>query len=55
MFGILAVVFFALATLEHGAAITVHTHWLNVTGLTLLGLLCLALAGATTWAPWSHK
>jgi hypothetical protein len=29
--------------LAHGAAVTVHSHWFDVTGLTTAGLIVLAI------------
>lgn len=43
MLAIIAVLCFGLAYAEHAAEITVRHASLNVTGLTLLGLLFLAL------------
>jgi hypothetical protein len=42
MFGILAVLAFALAVIFHGYAFAPN-HWLDWTGMTLIGALLLAL------------
>lgn len=44
MFAIIAAIFFALAFLFHGGAVSIHSAWFNVTGLVLAGLFFLALA-----------
>lgn len=44
----LAALFFLMAVIFHGAGVIVHSAWFTWQGLTLLGLLCLALEPA----PW---
>jgi hypothetical protein len=55
MFALLAILFFAAAVVVHGGAVTVHTNWLDTTGLALLGLLCLSLSGVGPQLSQLHR
>ena len=55
MFALLAVIFFLAAVLVHGGLVTVHSHWLDWTGLMLLGLLCLCLSGYGPSPSWLKR
>jgi hypothetical protein len=50
VFGILAIVFFAMAFLENGAG-DGHSAWTSPTGLMFLGLTFLAVHAVIGWWP----
>ena len=43
LFAILAAIAFAIAFLENGAALSVHSGWLGPAGMLYIGLSCLAV------------
>lgn len=55
MFALLAVLFFAASVVVHGGFASVHSHWFDWQGLTLLGLLCLSLSGHGPGAAWVKR